>query len=81
MVQKLNEKALGYSLAIISAVVMLLFGILGKLGIYTGAVDMMQQWHMFFSLSVFGIIVGILEAAIWGFIFGWVFAWIYNKFI
>ncbi len=81
MVQKLNEKALGYSLAIISAFVMLLLGILGKLGIYTGAVDMMQQWHVFFSLSFFGIIGGIIEAAIFSFVFGWLFAWIYNKFI
>lgn len=81
MTQKLNELALGYSLAIISAVSMLLLGIVGNLGIYLGAVNMMQQWHIFFSLSVFGIITGMIEAAVFGFIFGWLIALVYNKFI
>ena len=81
MAQKLNELALGYSLAIISAAGMFLLGILGYLGIYSGAVTMMQQGHMFFSLNVFGIITGMIEAAVWGFISGWLVAWVYNKFV
>ncbi len=79
MAQKLNALVLGYSLAIVSGLCMLLFGILGNFGIYTNAVEMMQEWHLFFSLSVGGIITGIIEAAIWGFIAGWVIAYIYNK--
>jgi heme/copper-type cytochrome/quinol oxidase subunit 2 len=59
---------------------MLLLGILGNMGIYTGAVEMLQQWHIFFSLSIGGIIAGIVEAAIIGFIFGYAFGWLYNKF-
>lgn len=81
MTQKLSELALGYSLAIISAALMLLLGILGNLGIYLGAVNAMTQWHMFFSLSFFGIITGIIEGAVGGFISGWLVAWVYNKFI
>lgn len=81
MAQKLNELALGYSLAIISAAGMFLLGVLGNLGIYTTAVNMMQQWHMFFSLSFLGIIAGMIEAAIWSFIAGWLIAWVYNKFV
>jgi hypothetical protein len=44
----LNALALGYTGAIISAVCMLLLGILGSLGLYSGAVAMMEEWHMFF---------------------------------
>lgn len=76
---KLNPLALGYAAAVIAAVGMLLLGILGNLGVYTGAVEMMQSAHMFFDLSVVGIITGILEAAIISFVFTYAFAWIYNK--
>jgi hypothetical protein len=61
MDNRLNALALGYAGAIISGIGMLLLGILGNLGIYTGAVGMMQQWHIFFSLSPLGIITGIIE--------------------
>ncbi|HDZ54640.1 MAG TPA: hypothetical protein ENI19_03200 [Candidatus Nealsonbacteria bacterium] len=58
---------------------MLLLGILGNLGMYTGAVEMMQQWHIFFSLSIGGIIAGIIEAAVISFILIYKFGWLYNK--
>lgn len=80
MAQKLNELALGYSLAIISAAGMLLLGILGNFGIYTSGVESMMRWHIFFNLSIFGIIAGMIEAAIWSFAFGWLIALVYNKF-
>lgn len=80
MTQKLNELALGYSLAIVSGFSMLLLGILGNLGIYLSAVNAMTQWHIFFSLSLVGIISGIIEGAVGGFVFGYIIAWIYNKF-
>lgn len=79
-VTKLNPLALGYAAAVIAAVGMLLLGILGNLDIYTGAVEMMQEVHMFFDLSIVGIITGILEAAVISFVFTYVFAWTYNKF-
>ena len=80
MVQKLNAKALGYSVAVLSGLCMLSLGILGNLGIYMGAVEMMGRWHMFFSLSIGGIIAGIIEALIFGFVIGWLIAYFYNKF-
>ncbi len=80
MTNKLNGMALGYSLALLGALCMLLLGILGNLGIYIGTVEMMQQWHLFFSLSIVGIITGIIEAAVISFIFGWLIAYFYNKF-
>jgi ABC-type uncharacterized transport system permease subunit len=80
MMQKLNEKAFGYSLAIISALCMLLLGIFGNFGIYMGLVEMMQQAHLFFTLSIGGIIAGMIEGAVWGLVAGWLIAWLYNKF-
>lgn len=81
MEQKLNPLALGYSLAILSGISMLLLGILGYLGIFTEAIEMMIQWHIFFDISFIGIIAGIIEASIWGFVGGYLFGYIYNKFV
>lgn len=79
MTVKLDELALGYASAIISALIMLLLGILGNIGIYTGAAMVMQELHMFYSLSVAGIIAGMIEAAIIGFIFAYLFGYVYNR--
>ena len=77
---KLNVFALAASAAIVSALSMLLMGIFGNIGIYTGAVKMMSQWHMFFSLTLLGILAGMVEAALISFVFIYLFGWIYNKF-
>ena len=76
---KLRSLTLAGSAAIVAAVVMLLLGILGNIGVYTGAVEMMQQWHMFFSLSIGGIIAGMFEAAIITFVFIYLFAFLHNR--
>lgn len=78
---KLNALVFGYTSAITAAIGMLILGIAGNMGVYEGAVEMMKEWHMFFSLSFAGIISGMIEAAIVSFIFGYVFAWIYNKLL
>ncbi|KKG15074.1 hypothetical protein EO98_17125 [Methanosarcina sp. 2.H.T.1A.6] len=80
MEQQLKPLALGLAAAIVSAIIMGMLGILGNLGIYTGAVEMMRQWHMFFSLTLTGIIAGMIEAAIISFIFAYLFGIFYNKF-
>ena len=80
MNKKLNSFAFGVSAAIVAALSMLILGIFGNMGIYTGAVEMMTQWHMFFSLSPVGIIAGMAEAAIISFAFLYIFGWVYNKF-
>ena len=76
---KLSAYALAYTLAIISGVWMLILSLAGKMGYWLGAVEMMQEWHLFYSLSISGIIVGIAEAALCGLVCGFVFGWIYNK--
>ena len=81
MTERLNSLALGYAGAILSAIIMLVMGILGNLGIYSGAVEMMQEMHLFFSLSIGGIIAGMIEAAIISFVILYAFGRIYNKFV
>jgi hypothetical protein len=76
----LNSPALGAAAAAVSALTMLILGILGNFGVYGGAVEMMRQWHMFFSLSVGGIIAGMLEAASISFVFIFILGWLYNRF-
>ena len=79
--KNLDSLALGYSGAIVSAVLMLVLGILGNLGIYTGAVAMMTEWHMFFSLSITGIISGMIEAGIISFVLFYAIGKTYNQFV
>jgi hypothetical protein len=81
MTEKLNSFAFGASAVIVAALSMLILGILGNIGVYKGAVEMMTQWHMFFSLTPFGILTGMIEAAVISFLFFYIFAWIYNKFV
>ncbi len=78
---KLNSLSLGYAGAIVSAIIMLLLGILGNVGIYTGAVEMMTKWHVFFSLSSLGIIAGMIEGAVITFVLIYAFGWLYNKLV
>jgi len=77
--KKLDEMKMGYAAGATSAVVMLALGILGNLGLYSGAVSMMEGWHMFFTLSPLGILGGMIEAAIISFPLGYLFGWFYNK--
>ena len=76
---KLRPLSVGFSLAILSGLIMLILGILGNLGLYLSGVFAMSQWHVFFNLGPIGIIAGIVEAGIFGFIFGWLFTSIYNR--
>jgi hypothetical protein len=81
MTEKLNSLAFSVSAAIVSALSMFFLGILGNIGLYKGAVEMMTQWHMFFSLTPFGIFTGTIEATVITFVFFYIFGWIYNKLI
>ena len=76
----LDWLALAGAAAIIAAAVMLLVGVLGAIGVYQGGVEMMQQWHLFFEPTVFGIIAGMIEAVIATFAFVYAIALLYNAF-
>ena len=76
---KLNEMALGYTAAALSAVCMFLLGIGWNLGYYTSAAIAMSNWHIFFGPSIGGIVAGMIEAGFLSFIGAYSFAWFYNK--
>lgn len=78
--EKLNPLALGYAAAVLGALVMLILSILGLLGFGSEAVRIMQAYHIFYSLSAIGIILGIIEGAVASFIAGYLIAYFYNKF-
>ena len=81
MAKGLDELALGKASAAVCAAGMLLLSLFGKIGIYMGAVNAMMQWHMFFNLTLSGIVLGMVEAAVWGFVGGYAVAWAYNKML
>lgn len=78
---KTHAFAVSSAAAIIAAGIMLVLGILGNMGLYLGAVEAMQQWHMFFDLSVGGIIAGMAEAAIITFLIVYAFVWLEQQLV
>lgn len=75
---RLDELALAGAAAGVSACVMLLLGVFGAIGVYEGAVEAMQQWHLFFEPTVVGTLAGMVEAAVVSFVFVYPLAWLYN---
>lgn len=76
----LSEKGLGIAIAIISAVGMLVLSLLGLSGRALEAIKLMQTHHIWYDLTAFGVIAGILEAAVFSFVLGYATAWLYNRF-
>jgi hypothetical protein len=60
---------------------MLVLGLFGLIGVYEGAVQMMVDFHLFFSVDAVGILTGILEGAFWGYVLGGLTAAFYNWFM
>lgn len=79
MNQQLQANALASTGAVVAAFSMLLLGIGANVGVYEGAANMMQEWHLFFSFSFVGIIGGMIEGAIISYVFLYVFALVYNR--
>ncbi|WP_433633574.1 hypothetical protein [Halomicrococcus sp. NG-SE-24] len=77
---KLDALAFAGAAAIVSSVIMFLLGVFGAVGVYEGAVRMMEQWHLFFEPTVVGTVAGMIEAAVISFAFIYAFAWLYNVF-
>ncbi|MDS0296824.1 hypothetical protein [Halogeometricum luteum] len=77
-VMRLNALALAGAAAVVSAIVMLLLGVFGAIGVYEGAVEAMEQWHLFFEPTVVGTVAGMVEAAVISFALEYALAWLYN---
>lgn len=75
---KSQTQRAGLTGAVFAAFTMLLLSIANSLGVYQGAVNMMEQWHMFYSPTVAGTITGMVEAAIITYLSILVVGWIYE---
>ncbi|MFC6987842.1 hypothetical protein ACFQJD_02160 [Haloplanus sp. GCM10025708] len=79
-VMHLDSLALAGAAAVVSAIAMLLLGVFGAIGVYEGAVEAMEQWHLFFEPTAVGTVAGMVEAVVISFVFVYAFAWLYNAF-
>lgn len=77
---KVKPLALGYAGAILSAVCMLLLSIINSFGFFVEATAHMQDMHIFYTPTVLGTILGMIEAAVFSFVVLYVFGWLHNKF-
>lgn len=65
--------------AIFAAFTMFLLSLAEALGVYQGAVDMMEQWHMFYiPTTIGGTIAGMVEAAVITYVSILIIVWIYG---
>ncbi|MEQ9569365.1 MAG: hypothetical protein RLN75_04180 [Longimicrobiales bacterium] len=78
--RRLDPMALAASASTVAAAVMLVLGLFGRIGVYTGAVGMRERWHLFFRPTLLGTIAGMVEAAVVTFPVAWLVAWLYNVF-
>lgn len=77
---RINPFALGYTLAILGALYVLVVSIIGSMGYAQGMMEMMQRYHWAYSLTFFGILGSMAYSAICGLISGFLIGWLYNKF-
>ncbi|SFQ20430.1 MULTISPECIES: hypothetical protein [Halolamina] len=77
---RLDPLPFAVAAATVAAVIMLLLGLFGAIGVYEGGVEMMEQWHSFFTPTPAGTIAGILEAVVITGVFTYLFAELYNRF-
>lgn len=76
----LNPNAVGLSAGLLSAICMLIMGILAMAGIYMEAFEVMKAFHIGFDATAGGTVWGIIEAFVFSYVFGYLFAVFYNKF-
>ena len=79
--KRIDPIALGYALACMRVIVVLVFSILAMNGYALNFIEILEKLHLYYSLDLNGIISGIAETAIWGLLTGIVVGWLYNKFV
>ncbi len=75
-----SPQALGMSFGILGALAMLLLSLVGKLGYGLEAVRIMAAFHIGYSLSPGGILIGTIEGAVASYVAGYLTAYLYNRF-
>ena len=78
---QLNPKALGLTAGVLGGAFWLVAMMLSLLtGFGEQTLTTLGSWHPFFSYSMGGMVVIVIEHFVAGFIAGWIFAAVYNKF-
>ena len=54
---KLNTSSIALAAAVWSALLMLVIWLLANMGLYVSAAEQMSKWHMFFNLTVIGLVI------------------------
>ena len=81
MTQQLNTKAFSLALGLMWSIGILFISIIALIfeGYLQNIVEFLSSIYLSYSLSFFGIIIGMIWAFIDAAIGGFVFAWLYNK--
>lgn len=79
MSNKCNSHALGVAIGGVSALYMLALSLLGLGGYMLEAVAAMEAWHIWYDLTLVGVILGTVEAGVFGYVAGYLIALFYNK--
>ena len=75
---KLNTSSIALAAAVWSALLMLVIWLLANMGLYVSAAEQMSKWHMFFNLTVIGLVSGMIEAGVISFLLVYSFATVYT---
>ncbi|PIP86733.1 hypothetical protein COV42_00695 [Candidatus Campbellbacteria bacterium CG11_big_fil_rev_8_21_14_0_20_44_21] len=81
MLRRINVKAFGLSLGIVSAVVVFLLGFLSSFGYAGELVTFLEGIYPGFEPTLPGSFIGALWAFVGAFVIGISFASLYNKFL
>ena len=77
--KKLSPNGIGLAAGILSALCMLVMGVLAMNGVYEEAFVMMKTMHIWFDATVLGVVLGMVEAFVFSYVVGALFALLYNK--
>lgn len=75
---KLNTNSIAVAAGIWSVLFMLVMWLLANMGLYVSAAEQMSKLHMFFNLTLVGLISGMIEAGVVSFLLVYSFAFVYN---
>ncbi len=78
---EIDALSLGGALGVVSALVMVLLGLLGSFGQYEEGVGMMETWHVFFEPTLVGTVAGAVEAFLAVFVFTYLSVSLYNRLL
>ena len=78
---KIDSLAFALAVGILSALCMLICGIIGSFGYWPNFNEFVAEFYVGYTpFSILGVLFGAVYAFLDGFIGGYIIAWLYNKF-